>query len=78
MINAAPLEIFAIYDCPAGHPDAYVVRRWLIVAGEPLADWRPLAVTGSLAEAREAVPVRANARIIRCPEDEPQLVETWL
>lgn len=78
LTNDAPLRIFTIYSNPADYPGSFVVRALAIVAGgETRLDAEPLAVTKTLDEARAAVP-DGLWRFVRSPEDEPQIVESWL
>lgn len=72
--------MFTVYRDPSDYPGKYVVRRSRIVGAEILMDATPLAVTGSLADARVAIHKTDRPGLIcqqRLPEDEPQIVEVW-
>lgn len=73
------LYMFTIYDDPTDHPGKFVVRRWWLdfPGGEPFKDTEPTAVVPTLEEARAAVP-EGMYRLSRLPNDEPQIVETWI
>lgn len=72
-----PLSIFTVYENPSDYPGKFVVRRWLIVGGRPLADREPFAVADTLETARSSVPV-GRAMLTRHRDDDPVIVEVWL
>ena len=71
-----PLVMFTVYDHPRDYPDSYVVRRWLIGAGEVTADPEPTCVTPSLELARASIPDGLYL-LHRHRDDDPSIVETW-
>lgn len=73
--RAGDLPMFVIYDHPADHPGGFIARLWRV-----LPDNIPTGVTltaGTLEELRSMMPAD-SVRITRAPEDEPQILETWL
>lgn len=78
VVPQGALVLFVVYDHPTDFPRSFVVRRQYVLEGgavhvEPL----PFAVEDTLERARAALPPGLH-RIGRAPEDEPQIVETWL
>ena len=74
------MTLFAIYANPSDYPERVVERRWDCDpdASEGLRPTpEPLAVTETLAEAREAVPHGLQC-IPRLPGDDPVIVEVWM
>jgi len=67
---------FAIYFNTIEHPQKYVVRRWQIETDANGPQAYGLVVCDTLAEARATL-VPALMRIVRHPEDDPSLIETW-
>lgn len=65
---------FTIYDHPRDYPTGYVVRRWIIRPRNAVADAATFHRT--LDRAREAIPP-GLVRIMRAPDDDPCIVETW-
>jgi hypothetical protein len=74
------IAMWTIYRSPADHPGQYVVRRFMIpkAGGEPVPDPEPCFIGRSLAAAREAIPLQADACLQRSPDDERSIIETWL
>lgn len=78
---APTLDLYAIYHDTADFPGKYAVRRWFVTGeGRMGCDVAPIAVVGSLDEARGAIiTAKPGAHPIkRNPTDDPVLVETWL
>jgi hypothetical protein len=75
----ATLEMFVVYDHPRDYPDHFVVRRWIIGAqpGEPLSDDGWLYIADTLEQIRNYIPPHC-VRLERDPNDEPQIVESWI
>lgn len=72
---ATQLDMYTVYEHPAEHPHGYIVRHWLITAGEPR---RGRAQTfDTLQAARESLPP-GLARLPRSPGDVPQILESWV
>lgn len=66
-----------IYSNPLDYPGSFVVRPFFLIDGVVYAAALPLAVTGSLEAAREAVPYGlANAG--RLDGDDPAIAEVWI
>jgi hypothetical protein len=70
------LSMWTVYEKPKDYPDGYVARRFE-VAGV-------ITATATSIKSRELEPIREKlaraglVRLDRNPEDEPQIVETWL
>jgi hypothetical protein len=76
------MRYYVIYFDPLDYRGQYVVRGWTMQRkpedGPALKpDPEPLAVVGTIEEARLAVPVGLNP-FRRDPDDEFQIVETWI
>ena len=76
-LEPPPLEMYTVYHCPLDFPGHYVVRRFTVSQGRPIADLTPLIVTTSLQDARRAIP-RGLTHFPRAPTDDPAILETWL
>lgn len=71
------LSMWTVYDHPSDFPKGFIARRWEIErsGAEPTAD---------VMRAYDLEPLREQLRnmgltcLDRNPEDEPQIVETWL
>lgn len=78
------LRILVIYRRPLDYPDAYVVRAQRVIMGSgqirPDAQALVFAIGGDDAGALEAA--RAVCEGMTClgrmPDDEPQIVESWI
>jgi hypothetical protein len=70
------LSMWTVYDRPKDHPDGYVVRRFACTAQGPVATAD--AYTGSLELIRDSLWKAGLIKMDRQPDDEPQIVETWL
>ena len=67
------LVMWTIYRSPADYPTVpYVVRSWAVGPGVG-----ELGFGDTLAEVRGYLP-EGLVQIPRSPEDEPQIVETWI
>lgn len=71
------LSVWTIYERPRDYPDGYIARRHEVGGGP-----RPLAtgdtVTGGLEEIRRVFWGVGLAKLSRSPDDEPQIVESWV
>jgi hypothetical protein len=76
-LQAKTLEIWTIFRDAPGLPQSYYVRRFQISLGEIVPDAEFTAVTSSLEAARDAVP-DGKTLLLRSPEDDPFIVESWL
>ena len=72
------LLVYTIYGRPADHPGSpYIVRPFEVLDGAP----RPLPYVWSASTldlARAIIPPSADTCIPRFPDDEPQIVESWM
>lgn len=64
---------YVVYFNSADYPNQYVVRKFEGVTPEA----EPFSVSNSLKEARLTLP-RGLYRVDRSPNDEPQILETWI
>lgn len=71
------LPIYVIYENPSDYPGKFVVRRQLAMRGRIWVDLVPLAVVGTVEEARGHIP-EGCVCLSRDPSDDPVIVETWL
>jgi hypothetical protein len=73
------MEMFVVYDRPLDYPEHYVMRRWIIgaVEGQPIPDKDYFVIAKTLDEVRVAIPPHC-VRLERDPNDEPQIVESWI
>jgi hypothetical protein len=70
------LSMWTVYAKPTDFPEGYVVRRFDCTAQGPVATQH--AYSGELETIRDTL-VRAGLfRLDRNPDDEPQIVETWI
>lgn len=77
MSSTTVMEMFVIYERPRDYPDGYVMRRWEI-GGSVSPRPTDYFITGkTLEEVRRAVPPHC-IRLHRHPNDETQIVETWI
>lgn len=77
-MSESTLQLWTIYRSPADFPDVpYVLRNWLVGPGGALADGGALGFADTLEEARSYLPAGLSM-VPRAPNDEPQIVETWL
>jgi hypothetical protein len=69
-----------VYASPSDHPGRFVVREfWIRGSGDVYAFAAPLAVVPSLEEARDAIDRECPGLVclMRDPNDDPVIVETW-
>lgn len=72
------LTMYTIYDSPADFPGIpFVVRAWVVGGGGQLAASGEPLFADTLERARSCVPPGMH-RMERSPDDEPQIVETWI
>jgi hypothetical protein len=69
-------EMFVIYDSPRDFPCLFVAQRWEVdfLGERPTADF---AIALTLEAIRDELPP-GLARLPRCTDDEPHIVEVWL
>jgi len=73
--------MFTIFKSPSDYPGSYVVRRFRIVGLGIIPDPDPLAVCDSLGSARLAIQDLGRPGLVCVPaqpDDEPQIVESWM
>ena len=71
------LVVYTIYENPTDYPGKFVVRKHDVIAGSSTPAELPCAIASSLDEARKTIP-DGMVNIQRLPEDEPQIVESWI
>jgi len=70
------LAMWTVYDHPIDYPDKFVARRFDVDAGGPSAS---VIVMDDLDDLRDILAYDMQLTCLaRSPEDEPQIVETWL
>lgn len=69
---------YVVYFDALDFPGKYVLRGHTVTGQGPIPDAEPLAVTDTLEGARLALPIEADYRLERDPEDEAQIVELWI
>jgi len=75
-MSAEDLSIWVVYERPRDYPTSYVVRRHAISQGGSYG-MGDLSVHATLDEARAAIP-SWTVRLERDPNDEPQILESWI
>ena len=70
------MDQYAIYDHPKDYPNKFVVRKWIIEAGQ-ISAGELLGAVDTLEEARRLIP-SGLYRINRFDQDDPVLSEVWL
>jgi hypothetical protein len=70
---SAKLVMWVIYKSPADYPGSWVLRAHDVPGGPH----KNCEVCSSLEEARALIPI-GLIRVNRWPEDESQIVETWM
>ncbi len=70
------LSMWTIYEKPLDYPDHFVVRKHIVRGGETFPT-HTVVITETLEAARKAVPPGLH-NLGRQPEDEAQIVETWV
>lgn len=71
------LVMWVVYRNPRDYPDQYVVRRHWPEHGHVVAEREPRAVSPVYQWAVRRIPA-GLVRILRCPSDDPVIVETWI
>ena len=77
MSSEASLWFAVIYRHPLDYPGKYVVRGQVARPGGVVADPEPVGVVDTLEEARALIP-EGLVCLARSPEDQPQIVESWV
>jgi hypothetical protein len=73
------IMMWTVYSRPSDYPDGYVARLFVVGKGVKGNGGTPWVIRGATLESvRKAIPSEASERIPRDPQDEPQIVETWL
>lgn len=77
-IADAPMSLWSIYDHPKDFPHCFVARRYEITRGQgPIATQDHVTAT-SCDELRDRFASQGMMCLPRVPEDDPNIVETWL
>lgn len=71
-----PLAVWTVFDHPDDYPDVFIARKWLIVAGVAVATDDTL-IGPDLESVRVQIPAGLH-RFPRAPEDDLNIVESWL
>ncbi|HTF67534.1 MAG TPA: hypothetical protein VK638_33125 [Edaphobacter sp.] len=75
-MSTADPSMWVVYERPKDYPASYVVRRHVMSQGGGYAT-PDHSVHATLDEARAAVPPW-TVRLRRDPNDEPQILESWI
>lgn len=82
MSEPATLSGFTVYMNPSDYPGKYVVRRWTATKGKVVPDIEPTAVTEitpvELEAIRESFRDKGMVCILRMPDDDQVIIETWM
>ena len=73
------LSMYVMYERPRDYPDAYVLRRWSIVPGqpEPVSSDPPVCVAPTREAAERQVPAGLT-RVGPWQGDEPQIIGVYV
>lgn len=74
---AEGLSIWTVYDHPKDVPDYFVARR-SVAGANGVALTNDAFVSTDLNELRAELMARGLTRLMRSPEDDPVIMETWL
>lgn len=72
-----PLTIYVVYKNPSDYPGKFVTRAQYVYGRQVHIDPLPAIVSDTLEDARSIIP-RTCFKLDRHPQDEPQILETWL
>jgi len=72
------LAIWTVYDNPNDYPGKFVARRFDVDASGPRPS-ESLIIAQSLEVLRDTLQFELGlVKLMRSPEDDPKIVETWL
>lgn len=71
------LPMWTVYDHPDDFPNSWVVRRFVVRAGQVFADELPWAMGTEYEQVRQTIPPGLMVRP-RGPSDDPKTVEVWM
>ena len=72
-LSDGELPMWVVYERPKDFPNCYVARLWI---GEMPTE--ELMVSTNVDDIRRALQGRGLVKLMRDPEDGPQILETWL
>ena len=72
-----PLEIWTVYDRPRDYPNCYVARKFVITNGKH-GPTGMFMIGVDLDQMRQYLAHMGLTRMDRHPDDEPQIVESWI
>jgi hypothetical protein len=75
-IKRGALAIWTIYNRPKDYPDGFIARLHEVAKGKHGPTDK--TIKGALDDIRHAFYRAGLTRLPRSPEDEPQIVESWL
>ena len=71
------ITMYTVYDHPKDYPDSWVLRGWVVGPGiEP--EEIPLLYVSDYEDIRFEMEQRGLTCILRKPEDDPCIKETWI
>jgi hypothetical protein len=67
------IPIWSVYEHPRDLPDCFLARKFMldVVTSE-------IMTAPTLSELRNRLRTKGLVRVLRSPEDEPRILETWL
>jgi hypothetical protein len=71
------LEMWTIFDHPRDRPDHFVARKFIISREGPLLTDEVL-LADEVDALREAMEYMGKVKLMRSPEDDPVIMETWV
>ena len=80
LLHPAAPEMWVIFEHPADHPDQFVARRFVEVEGAAKPQLTSdILVSPDLDALRATLCLKKHLGCLsRAPDDDPQIVETWL
>lgn len=75
-----PLSIWCVYEKPRDYPNNWIARRWEIYCDGKTLPTNDVIVSLSLEDVRGCLESEQYGlvRMVRHPNDDPKIVETWI
>ena len=71
------LRVWTVYDHPKDYPDRYVARLFEVDGNGPHATGI-ITTSETLEDLQDELEALGLVRLMRLPEDDPVILETWL